>query len=180
MITYQLEQVRDVLDEAKVHFEAHWDEIASNKHSRAFNPDFDLRLGAERRGNLVCATAREDGRVIGYIVWWVFPDPNAAPALTAETDIYYVEDRPARARIMLKMIKFSLEHLARLGIRNPRPRTKLKMVGRGRGAGRIWEALGFQPFEIIYTTTLPSPGRAGLDQTTVEPCPSVSAPSSAD
>lgn len=179
-ITYQIEKAADVADELEVHFQAHWDEIASNKHSRKFNPDIGLRLRAEKLGNLVLATARDDGRVIGYILWWLMPDPNAMPAITAETDIYYVEDRSMRGRIMLKMIKFSLDRLAQLGVRNPRPRTKLKTLGPGRGAGRLWEALGFHPFEIIYTKTLPASDATPAQTSKVASCLSASEPSLAD
>lgn len=154
LISYQIERFDDIIDEAQAMFPAHWDEIASHKEDRRLNPDLEIRKRAESKGVLVIATAREAGRLIGYIDWFIWRDPNSSETMTAETDVYFVEDRPNRALIMLAMIRMSLKHLAKLGITYVRPRTKFKTEGLGRGAGPIWQALGFKPNEVIYSKIL--------------------------
>ena len=156
-ITYQIETLECALEDAKALFPAHWAEIASHKETRRFNPDFEIRFAAERAGRLLIATAREYGRLIGYIDWMIYGDLNAKDDLTCETDIYFVEDRPNRALILLAMARFSLKRLAERGVLIARPRTKAKTEGLGRGAGPLWEALGFKPLEIVYSKNL---GRA--------------------
>jgi hypothetical protein len=155
-ITYQIETLEVALEDAKALFPAHWAEIGSNKEVRRYNPDLDLRQLLEDKNRLVIATAREYGRLIGYIDWIIFADPQCRDQITAETDIYFVEERPNRALIMLSLIRISLGELRWRGVLIARPRTKLKKDGPGRGAGLLWERLGFKPLEIIYSQNLPT------------------------
>lgn len=150
-ITFQTEALGDCLQDAKALFPGHWDEIASHKEFRRFNPDFNLRFIAEKHGKLLIATARDAGRLIGYIDWLIYGDMNAKDNLIAETDIYYVEERPNRALILRSVIKCSLRALEDRGVTIIRPRTKAKTEGLGRGAGLIWESLGFKLLEFIYS-----------------------------
>lgn len=154
LITYQIETFPEVIDEAQEMFRAHWDEIASHKGDRKLKPDLALRTALEKHGHLVIATAREAGRLIGYIDWMVYNDVNSSDTKTCETDVYFVEDRPNRALIMLAMIRTSLNHMKKMGVSYARPRTKFKTEGLGRGAGPIWKALGFAPNEVIYSKIL--------------------------
>lgn len=154
IITYRIEKFDDVIVEAEKMFAAHWDEIASHKEDRRLKPDLALRKLAESNGRLVIATARDAGRLIGYIDWFVYRDVNSSETTTAETDVYFVEERPNRALIMLAMIRNSLNQLKEMGVIYVRPRTKFKTEGLGRGAGPIWQALGFKPNEVIYSKIL--------------------------
>lgn len=155
-ISYQIESYDQVIADAEKMFAAHWDEIASHKEDRRLKPDLALRKLAEANGRLVIATARDAGRLIGYIDWFVYRDMNSSETMTCETDVYFVEDRPNRSLIMLAMIRNSLRHLAGMGVTYVRPRTKFKTEGLGRGAGPIWRALGFKPNEVIYSKILKS------------------------
>ena len=154
LITYQIETFDQIIDEAQGLFPGHWDEIASHKEDRRLKPDLLVRKKAEETGRLIIATAREQGRLIGYIDWFVYQDVNSSATRTCETDVYFVEDRPNRGLIMLAMIRMSLKHLAKMGVTYARPRTKFKAEGLGRGAGPIWRALGFRPNEVIYSKIL--------------------------
>lgn len=153
-ITYQIETFDQVIAEAEKIFQEHWDEIASHKEDRHLKPNLEVRRLLQSKGRLVIATAREAGRLIGYIDWMVYHDPNSSETLTCETDVYFVEDRPNRALVMLAMIRKSLNHMRKMGVTYARPRTKFKTEGLGRGAGPIWRALGFKPNEVIYSKIL--------------------------
>jgi hypothetical protein len=153
-ITYQVERLAECLAEANKHFADHWAEIGSNKETRRFNPDLELRQLLQEKNRLVVVTAREFGAIIGYIVWIIFSDPQCKDQLTAETDVYFVEERPNRALIMISLIRASLAVLRDRGVLVARPRTKLKKDGPGRGAGLLWERLGFKPLEIIYSRNI--------------------------
>jgi GNAT superfamily N-acetyltransferase len=153
-IAYAIETLAECLADARALFPDHWDEIGSNKEVRRYNPDLDLRCLLEEKNRLVVATARDFGRLIGYIDWIIHADPQCKDQLTAETDIYFVEDRPNRALIMRALIRESLTALRGRGVLIARPRTKLKKDGPGRGAGLLWQRLGFKPLEIIYSRNL--------------------------
>lgn len=158
-IAYQLEINFDQACAASRYlWNAHWDEIASHKEVRHFDPNLEPRRLLFAKNLLVVMTARQAGRVIGYIDWILFPDPQVRDQLTAETDIYYVEPRDDRALVMLQLMRRSCVELQRRGVYIARPRTKLKTEGPGRGAGLLWERLGFHPFEIIYAKVLRKPG----------------------
>jgi len=158
-IVYRIENNFDEICAATRYlWAAHWDEIASHKEVRHFDPDLELRRRLIGK-NWLAMTARQGGRVIGYISWFVYGDPQVQDQITAETDIYYVEPRSDRALVMLQLMRRSLDELARRGVTIARPRTKLKTEGPGRGAGLLWERLGFKPFEIIYGKVLDKPDR---------------------
>jgi GNAT superfamily N-acetyltransferase len=159
-ITYQFENNFDqAVAATRYMWTAHWDEIASHKDVRHFSPRLGVRRLLMEKGMFVVATARQSGRVIGYISWVVVGDPQVQEQITAETDVYYVEPRPHRALIMLQLMRLSVDELERRGIVVARSRTKTKTDGPGRGAGLLWERLGFRPLEIIYTKPLRPPGQ---------------------
>ena len=157
-ITYQLEtNFEQALAATHHHWQAHWDEIASHKDVRHLDPNLETRRILFAKNMLLVMTAREGGRVIGYFSWCIFGDPQVRDQLTAETDLYYVEQRDDRALIMLQLMRRSCDELQRRGVYIARPRTKVKSEGPGRGAGVLWERLGFHPFEIIYAKVLRKP-----------------------
>lgn len=154
-VAYQLETNFDqAVAATRYLWNAHWTEIASYRDVRAFDPNLAQRRRLLELNMLMVFTARQDGRVVGYIDWVIFPDPQARLQLTAETDVYYVEPRRDRALIMLRLMRKSLEHLAERKVIVARPRTKLKAKGPGRGAGVLWRRCGFAPYEIIYAKVL--------------------------
>src|SRR5690348_11565534 len=90
MITAQLETLGDCLEEMKILFPLHWDEIAIFKDKMPLEPQYEIYFRREAAGELVMPILRCDGKIIGYWPTFVAPGLHYGSTLTATTDILYV------------------------------------------------------------------------------------------
>jgi GNAT superfamily N-acetyltransferase len=90
MITAQIEELADCLEEMKEIFPLHWQEIAIFKDKMPLDPQYPLYWLREQHGELVMPVLRCDGKIIGYWPTFVAPGMHYKSTLTATTDILYV------------------------------------------------------------------------------------------
>lgn len=109
MIEYRQERLCDVRAEIEPLATAQWAELAKGGYE-AFeeNIDWDYYLQLERRDCLFGIMARENGRLIGYFGAMVYRSPTSKDVLTVQSTPYYVENRPNRGIVLLRMIRMLL------------------------------------------------------------------------
>ena len=90
MITAQIEKLADCLEEMKPLFPAHWEELAVFKDKMPLAPQYDIYYQREAAGQLVMATLRKDGKIIGYWPTFVAPGMHYGKTLTATMDILWI------------------------------------------------------------------------------------------
>jgi len=150
MITAQVEALADGgLDELKPILPRHWEELALNKDRVPLDPQYDIYLAREARGEIMYVTLREAGRLLGYFVGFVAPGLHYRTCLTLTMDIFYVcpEERGRRGGVTL--FQEVLREAKRRGVQRVFVGSKLH-----KDASRLFEALGFEPVETYYSKWL--------------------------
>jgi GNAT superfamily N-acetyltransferase len=88
--TLQRERVQDTIDEAYPLLERHWDEIAWTKELSGVDIDRAFYKRLEDMGGIVCVTARREGALIGYAVYFIRQHPHYQGVKWAVSDIYWI------------------------------------------------------------------------------------------
>lgn len=90
MITAQVESLTQGLEEIKPLLPIHYKELACNQDKVPLDPQYDEYLRKDARGEVTYVTLREDGKLVGYFVFFVTPGLHYRTCLTAVMDIFYV------------------------------------------------------------------------------------------
>lgn len=93
------------LDELKVLFTPHWEEIASNKHSRTLNVDYEYYKQLDDLGALLCIGAFKDNAIVGYSINAIVKDAHDCTKIICNNDALYVKPEFRTGSIGIKLIK---------------------------------------------------------------------------
>lgn len=113
-VNFQRENVKDVWEEILPLFNFHWLEIAHDT-TIALDPDYDFYLKADELGMLRVFTARENGELVGYCVYFVKPNPHYRKHIYAIQDVLFIK-QSRRGRFGLKFIAWCDEQLKEQGV----------------------------------------------------------------
>lgn len=145
MIAFAVEQYQDAIDEIKPYYQAHYDELASNKEI-PLDPNYEAYDRMAEMGLMHVVTARLDGVLVGYHISIVFPHLHYKQSLTAHTDIYYLRPDCRIGRNGIELFKFMECSLKDKGVQRIYMMTKTDA-----DKGAILERLGYAEKERIYT-----------------------------
>lgn len=84
----------------------HWREITAH-HDIPLSPDLPAYERMAAAGTLCIVTARRDGRLVGYAVFFVGPNPHYSTSVQAVQDIFYVDPSVRGARLGIRLIAAS-------------------------------------------------------------------------
>lgn len=146
MITTQVESLTQRLDEVKVLFPLHWEELALNKDKVPLDPQYDIYIERDRRGELVFVTMREDGALVGYFVGFVAPGLHYRTCLTCTMDIFYVHPDKRDGRAGIRLFKAVESELKRRGVQRWFAGSKCHA-----DASVLFEYLKFERVEVYYS-----------------------------
>lgn len=149
MITFQVEKLRDRLEEIKTLLPLHWEELALNKDKVPLDPQYDIYLNREDHGELLFLTARSSGELVGYFLGFVSPGLHYKTCLTCVTDIFYIHKNHRGGLIGAKMFKAVEKELRRRGVDRWFAGSKVKA-----DASALFEFLKFEKVEIFYSKWL--------------------------
>ncbi len=149
MLTAQIESFEERLAEFKPLFPLHWEELALNKDKVPLDPQYDVYVARERRGELLFVTLRELGEPVGYFIGFIAPGLHYKTCLTCTMDIFYVHPDKRGGRGGIKLFKFVENELKRRGVDR-------WFVGSKCHADASWlfELLGFNRVEVYYSKWL--------------------------
>ena len=91
MVKYQVENYKDIIEEMKPLLEEHYKEIAMYQDHIDLNPNYYLYELMSATGQVHFFSARDDGKLIGYCVTFVHPNPHYKDHIYAVNDIVYVD-----------------------------------------------------------------------------------------
>jgi len=146
MMTAQLETIRAGLEELKPLLPVHYEELALNKDKVPLDPQYDIYLAREDRGEVIYMTLREGGKLMGYFIGFIAPGLHYKTCLTCTMDIFYVHPDHRNGRGGLRLFRTLEKELKRRGVQRWFVGSKLH-----KDAGRLFEALGFAPIETYYS-----------------------------
>lgn len=146
MLSAQVETVAGVLDEIRPLFADHFDELALDKDKAPLDPQYDLYLAREARGEALVVTLREAGELVGYFIGFVAPGLHYRRTLTFIMDIFWVRRDHRNRSGGLRLMRRLMAELKRRGVQRAFLGSKLH-----RDSGRLFEAFGFRPVETFYS-----------------------------
>lgn len=149
MMTCQVESFTERLGEFQPLFPLHWEELALNKDKVPLDPQYDVYVAREARGELLFVTLRELGTPVGYFIGFIAPGLHYRTCLTCTMDIFYVHPAKRGGRGGIKLFKFVEKELRRRGVDR-------WFVGSKCHADASWlfEILGFDRAEVYYSKWL--------------------------
>lgn len=150
MLTTQIESFGDRLEEFRPLFPLHWAELALNQDKVPLDPQYDLYLAREARGELLFVTLREAGAPVGYFLGFIAPGMHYRTCLTCTMDIFWVHpDQRAKGMPGVRLFRAVEKELRRRGVQRWFAGSKVHA-----DASALFERLAFERVEVYYSKWL--------------------------
>lgn len=137
-VTFQVERLRDCLEELKPLHHAQWMETDAYRHGQGLNPDYAGMIASERNGGYLLFTARKDGVLIGNCGIYLFKSTHTQK-LTASEDTLFILKEHRAGRLGIKLFQYCEAILYGLGVHEVRFKVKT-----GNNVWKVWQRLGYQ------------------------------------
>lgn len=151
MLTAQVESFAGQLDEFKPLFPIHWEELALNRDKVPLDPQYDIYLAREERGELLFVTMRELGVPVGYFIGFIAPGLHYKTCLTLTMDIFYITPSHRGMRGGKTLFDFVKNEAKRRGVQRwfvgSKEHSKVH-------AESLFLQLGFEKVETYYSIWL--------------------------
>lgn len=148
-ISIQAEKLSDILDEMKVVFPIHWEELALNKDKVPLDPQYDIYLAREERDELILVTVRQEGGLIGYFVGFIAPGLHYKTCLTCTMDIFYIHPDYRGSDLGFRMFNYVERELRARGVQRWFMGSKLH-----KDASFLFDKIGAEPCETYHSKWL--------------------------
>jgi len=149
VITFQKEEGRPFFEEAQDLFKKHYEEIAERTDVIKFDPNVERYGQLNDLGLIEVHTARNDGKLVGYSVWMIFPHLHYKSSLTASSDILYIHPDYRKGLTGVSFLRWTIEE-----VKKRKPQRILLHVKPSIDYGPILERLGAKYFEKTYSIVL--------------------------
>lgn len=146
MITAHVESFTERLPELQRLLPLHYQELALNQDKVPLDPQYDVYIARERRGELLFVTLREAGEMVGYFIGFIAPGLHYQTCLTCTMDIFYVHPERRTGRAGITLFKFVKAELKRRGVDRWFVGSKCHA-----DASALFEYLGFNKVEVYYS-----------------------------
>ena len=141
MIQFAQEPVQDVMDEIKPLLEMHWREIAHYQDIE-LNPDWEFY---QTNPAVRVFTARDNGILIGYGVFFIGPNRHYKQSIQAVQDILFIHPKYRGGRTGYRLITFCDEQARAEGAQVIYHHTKIE-----HDFGALLEHIGYERVDFIY------------------------------
>ena len=148
VISYQDENCLLFIEEMKVLFPAHYDELCVTKDF-PLEPDYEAYTNLINGGMLRSITCRCDGELIGYILFIIQPHLHYKSCKTAFEDIYFVKKEYRKGRVGIKLFQFAEKALRFIGVNRIIIHTKIHLDN-----SRLLEYLDYKHTDKLFTKLL--------------------------
>ncbi len=153
MFTVQVEKFQAFIDESREEILLeHWTDLALNQDKVPLDPQWDIYLEREKRGELVMMVMRDEhGELAGYFIGFVAPGLHYQTCLTCTMDIFYVRPKFRHTHPLagLRLFRATERELRSRGVHRWFVGTKLH-----KDIGRLFEALKFEPADQYWSKWL--------------------------
>jgi hypothetical protein len=150
VITAQIESLAERLEEMKPLLGKHYDDLSLHKaHGFPLDPNFAEYLRRDAAGQVLLATVRMSGQMIGYFVGFVVPGLHYQTCLTLTMDIFFIDPAHRGGTGALRLFRCVEREARRRGVNIWFSGSKLH-----KDTGRMFVALGFEKVEAYYAKWL--------------------------
>ena len=149
MITFQKEAPEPFTQDALELFRQHYEEIAERTDVIELDPDLESYNTLYEKGILEIHTARDDGKLVGYSIWFVLKHIHYKKSLTANSDVLYISPEYRKGMFGVKFIKWTTEE-----IKKRQPQRVIFHMKPFLDYSPILKRLGANLFEHAYTIVL--------------------------
>lgn len=115
MITYQEEALDEFLEEAKPILEVYYRDLVP-EHELPFDPNYGEYLRAQDFGNLACVTCRSDGKLVGFVMFFMLPYLYSKKERIAIEDWYYLDEHYRKGMTGIRLLKEAEKVLKSYGV----------------------------------------------------------------
>lgn len=115
-IEFAVELLDDIFPEMADLFTQHYEEIAGHKDKIKLAPDMFRYTEMEKLGKLLICTIREQGRLIGYSLYFVDTHIHYKHTLFAMNDILFLLPEYRKDGLALKLLAYCEVQMRRLGV----------------------------------------------------------------
>jgi len=112
-ILFAVEPLHQIKEDIKPLLENHWEELEWNK-SKRIDPDWERYAACDARSSLIIFTAREEGLLIGYNVFFLHSSLHYTGVSVANQDLIYIS--PEKRGFGTYFIHWCDERLAEVGV----------------------------------------------------------------
>jgi len=148
MIEYKEDNWIENLTQLKEIIKDHYEELSVTKEF-PLDPDWDVYKKLLDSGSLRFITCKDDGKLIGYIIFFVYPHLHYRTCLTAFEDIYFLKKEYRKGRAGIKMFQFAEKVLKGYGINRVIYNTKVHSDN-----SSLFEYLGYKFVDKVFTKLL--------------------------
>lgn len=117
LLTIQAERFADIVQEAHLLHQAHWQETEGHRHGLALSPDYDALLSDEKAGRLLQFTVRGQwNELVGQCRMYVGLSRHTK-TLYAHEDTLYLLPKARGGMTAVKLMRFAEQALLSIGVR---------------------------------------------------------------
>lgn len=146
MITILQESLAERLDELMPLLPLHFAELALNQDKVPLDPQYDVYLEREQRGELLFHVVRDNGTLIGYFIGFVAPGLHYKTCMTLIMDIFYVHPDHRGSSTGYKLFKSVEADAKARGVQRMFVGSKVHL-----DASWLFERLGYDKVETFYS-----------------------------
>lgn len=147
---FAIEPFKGLIDEVKPLVERHWKELALYQDDVLLDPDYATYEAANEAGMSLAFTARIDGELIGYALYWVRPHMHYKTTLCAVSDLFWIAPEHRNFGVGSGMFAFIEDELKRRGVKIVHTTFKTAHPA----AGKLLEMRGHTLVEYAYSKKL--------------------------
>jgi L-amino acid N-acyltransferase YncA len=134
----------DLIEEIKPYVDDQYEELSNVKGQIPYELDLDQFKMLEDTGALKVVTAR-DGKLVGYVIWLLFPHLHFKGVLHAAADLYHVTKSERGKGTGRAMFEYSINFCKEIGVRRILMGEKMKYKH-----SKLLESFGFELTEQFY------------------------------
>lgn len=149
MITVHQESFEERLEELKVLLPGHYEELALNKDHVPLDPQYEIYIARERKGELIFTVLRDSGEMVGYFIGFIAPHLHYKTSLTCTMDIFYVRADKRKQGGGMQLFNEVEKELRRRGIQRWFMGSKMH-----KDASYLFEKIGAKLVETYYSKWL--------------------------
>lgn len=142
------EYSKNLIQEMLPIFADHFEQIAHYKDIK-LDPDFEVYANCWNAGMLRIFTARNEGELCGYAVFFVRSNPHYKASIQATQDILFLTKAMRTGLTGFKFIKWCDDQLREDGVQAVYHHVKV-----ARDFGKVLERIGYKLVDLIYSRRL--------------------------
>jgi GNAT superfamily N-acetyltransferase len=141
-----LESFEERLPELLPLLPLHYEELALNQDKVPLDPQYEIYIERERRGELMFMVLRDGGELIGYFIGFVAPGLHYRTCLTLTMDIFFLHPEHRGNGAGYQMFKAVEAEAKRRGVDRMFVGSKVHL-----DASWLFQRLGYTEVERYYT-----------------------------